>query len=104
MPNALKSVFSNESRLFSISNPDVNYTASVWLAMGQTFEFEVVAHSGSHMSVEWRSSDRGEAALETCLSDASSDACRFPFRYEGVLYYGCTNPDEFSLAVIRLQV
>ena len=47
---------------------------------------EVEIISGSHLEIEWEKT-----------SEASGFAylCKFPFRYNGVLYYGCTpNADE----------
>ncbi len=70
---------------------------------------QVLFSAGSHMNITWTvaegtdeecltkdASDPGVNGDVTWVAAPSAAACVFPFRYDGVLHYGCTDPGAFA--------
>ncbi len=83
------------------------YKASAWVSEGDTLKFRVRFEEGSHVQVFWLLSvpsnegdecktgageapELAETVPAVSFDEAEGVECKFPFRYDSVLYYGCT--------------
>ena len=87
---------------FGIFLPN-DYQAEAWVAQGETLTFQVKFEKASHVNVNWKIAVPNDLNDE-CKTDAiakpeivnmdydvsGGKTCEFPFRYNGILYYGCT--------------
>ncbi len=62
------------------------YEAELWTKESETITFAVRFNTGSHMSVTFVAESEGEVC-----TDVNAAPCVFPFRSDGIMYYGCTN-------------
>ena len=85
------------------------YRATLWARKDETIYFSAKFGKGSHMSIKWKINDPKDEGDDCKTTDKPSDmddpdfdadvafvdeadkACIFPFRYNDILYYGCTN-------------
>ena len=93
------------------------YIARAWARPNEELKFHVKFGDGSHMRITWKitvpeendecKTNKGaEAPAElkggVSFNGLKKKACTFPFRYGGVLYYGCTmNIPEGKICAIE---
>ena len=64
------------------------YRASAWVTESETLKFKVKFAEGSHVKVTWKISVPNDENDDCKTEDEK--ICVFPFRYNSILYYGCT--------------
>ena len=97
--------FPTKDELLADEYLDKNYLASAWVRESETLLFHVKFTEGSHMAISWKitspnteqndcETGTGDAPAELAggvqLDETENVACIFPFRYDKILYYGCT--------------
>ncbi len=90
-----------------------DYEAELWLTKDTKYYFEVIVAAGSHLSINWTvEGDLTTGTPDECdttgnyegdiqqhlvgstnITNDGTGPCHFPFRYMGILYYGCTYTD-----------
>ena len=68
-------------------NTQKTYEAQLWVRDDENITFHAKISGGSHLKVNW--SIQGETP---CMS-THYEICIFPFRFDGILYYGCLEND-----------
>ncbi len=78
-----------------------DFHAQLWAEKDKPFYFEVKIIAGSHVDITWEVEGVANPCGATIGVDGSlgltdmdhGTECQFPFRYNNVLYYGCTYMD-----------